>query len=368
MAAPVTAPTAPSYATYTPYITPAEYLCEPTGVDVSQLVPGAGANAQNAVLTRAIGRASSWADQYCRKILAATSDVQSGQYRITRNGTIVVPVDNTPLIQVTNVAMGLVAGQLTALPDLSRLRLGKKTVTTGGVNRVLFHALPIVSLASTSFALVMIPMPGNPVRSFSGDVVLLLYLLEMPVLCDVLAGYVTRSIYGQVSAMRESVLSIGYNLPFLAAVIAMAQHANSFSMSALQAAPLSPVSMFAAAAFMLAIPARLKSNPFSIPNAEQEIVAGAHIEYNAAPLALFELSHALEVVLLADLFLVLFVPPIAEPGVRMIVYALVSLVLVALVSLLAATTARVKLAHAFRFYWVWGGMAGAAALASAMIW
>lgn len=141
MAAPVTAPTAPSYATYTPYITPAEYLCEPTGVDVSQLVPGAGANAQNAVLTRAIGRASSWADQYCRKILAATSDVQSGQYRITRNGTIVVPVDNTPLIQVTNVAMGLVAGQLTALPDLSRLRLGKKTVT-----------IPTSSLAYPPFA------------------------------------------------------------------------------------------------------------------------------------------------------------------------------------------------------------------------
>ena len=128
MAAPVTAPYAPSYATYTPYITPAEYLAEPTGVDVSSLIPGASPAAQNAVLTRVIGRASSWADQYCRKVLAATLDVQSGEYRVFSDGTIRVPVDNTPLIQVTNVNAGYVAGQLTTLTDLSTCRLGKKVV------------------------------------------------------------------------------------------------------------------------------------------------------------------------------------------------------------------------------------------------
>lgn len=128
MAAPVTAPYAPSYATYTPYLTPAEYLAEPTGVDVSALIPGANAAAQTAVLTRVIARASSWADQYCRKILAATLDVQSGEYRVHGDGTIRVPVDNTPLIQVTNVAMGLVAGELIDLTDLSKCRLGKKVV------------------------------------------------------------------------------------------------------------------------------------------------------------------------------------------------------------------------------------------------
>lgn len=128
MAAPVTAPYAPSYATYTPYLTPAEYLAEPTGVDVSALIPGASTAAQTAVLTRTIGRASSWADQYCRKILAATLDVQSGEYRVRGDGTIWVPVDNTPLIQVTNVNMGLVAGSLVTLTDLSKCRLTKKLV------------------------------------------------------------------------------------------------------------------------------------------------------------------------------------------------------------------------------------------------
>lgn len=128
MAAPVTAPYAPSYATYTPYLTPAEYLAEPTGVDVSALIPGASAAAQTAVLTRVIGRASAFADLFCRKVLAATSDVQSGEYRVFADGTIRVPVDNTPLIQVTNVSLGFVAGQLATLTDLSKCRLGKKVV------------------------------------------------------------------------------------------------------------------------------------------------------------------------------------------------------------------------------------------------
>lgn len=127
MAAPVTAPYAPSYAFSVPYLTPAEYLAEPTGVDTSQLVPrGSGAAVQTAALTRIIGRASSWADQYCRKVLAATLDVQSGEYRIRTDGTIRVPVDNTPLIQVTDVKIGCIAGSLAALADLSRCRLGKK--------------------------------------------------------------------------------------------------------------------------------------------------------------------------------------------------------------------------------------------------
>jgi NADH-quinone oxidoreductase subunit H len=245
--------------------------------------------------------------------------------------------------------------------------LGKKTTVPSGVNRTLFHALPLASLAAVGLALVLVPIAGNPVESFPGDVVLLLYLLEVPVLCDVLAGYVSRSLYGQMSSMREALLTLGYNLPFLAAIIALAQNAHSFSLSALQAAPFGLVHIFAAIAFIMAIPARLKSNPFSIPNAEQEIVAGSHIEYNSVPLAFFELSHALELVLLSDLFLMLFVPQSFSPAVLVAVDALVSIALVALVSLLAATTARLKMKAAFRFYWTWGALAAAAAIVAAMI-
>ena len=245
--------------------------------------------------------------------------------------------------------------------------LGKQTVVPNGANRRLFYALPFMSLAATALGLLIIPVPGGAVGSFPGDVVLLLYLLEVPVLCDVMAGYVSRSIYGQVSAMREAVMSLGYNVPFLAAVIAMAQKAGSFRLGDLQAAPFGAVTALAAIAFLLALPARLKSNPFSIPNAEQEIVGGAHIEYNSAPLATFELSHALELVLLFDAFFVLFMPRLGESIANAALYFAVSVALAALATLTAALTARLTVKRAFRFYWLWGGLAAGAAMVLAVI-
>jgi len=245
--------------------------------------------------------------------------------------------------------------------------LGKRTVVPGEAKRRLFYGLPVIAVAATALGLMIVPVPGNPVPSFTGDVVLLLFLLEVPVFCDVLAGYVTQSIYGQVSAMREGVLMLGYNVPFLAAVVAMAQHAGGFSLAQLGSAPRGLVGIFAAIAFLLAIPARLKSNPFSIPNAEQEIVAGAHIEYNGAPLALFELSHALEAVLLINLFMVLFVPSLGDPALDALIYLSGSVALVCAVTVIAAMTARMTVVRAFRFYWVWGGIAAVASMAAAVV-
>lgn len=250
--------------------------------------------------------------------------------------------------------------------DVMKL-VGKRTVIPAGVNRAAFLALPIVALAAVTAALALLPLPGNPAPSMPGDVVLLLYLLEVPVLCEVLAGYVSRSVYGQISATREALMSLAYNLPMLASVIALAEYAGSFNLASLQAAPFGWVHVVGAVAFLIALPARLKSNPFSIPNAEHEIVADAHIEYNGVPLALFKLSHALEIGLICGLFAVLFVPQPASPVLALARHFGVICALLAAVTLLATTTARVRLAQAFRFYWAWGGAVSAAALALAFV-
>jgi len=246
--------------------------------------------------------------------------------------------------------------------------LGKETVVPGGVSRRLLYALPLISAAAVTCALGMIPVPGNPMASFSGDLIVLLYLLEMPAVCEVLAGYGSRSLYGQVGSAREAVLWLGYNLPFLAAVVSLAIQTKSLSLSALAAAPVRPVHLAAALAFLLALPARLKRNPFSIPNAEQEIVAGPFTEYSGAPLAFFELSHGLELVALTSLFIVLFLPAAGSLGLRWVSYGLGSVGLVALVTLAATATARLTVRCAFRFYWSWGACAAAVALIIAGIW
>jgi len=115
------------------------------------------------------------------------------------------------------------------------------------------------------------------------------------------------------------------------------------------------------------VPARVRRNPFSISNAEQEIVAGAMTEFSGIPLACFELAHNLELVAAVGLFAVLFLPTVGDPVLAAGLYLCGSMLLVVLVALTASATARLKVHQAFRFYWSWGALASVAALVLAVI-
>ena len=243
--------------------------------------------------------------------------------------------------------------------------LGKKTIRPTGMSMGLFFGLPMVSLISILGALALIPAPGAFSISFSGDLILLLYLLEIPALVDIMAGFASRSVYAQVGAVREALLSLGHNIPFIIAFIALAIQAKSSNLQTMVAAPFSLVQILAAIALILAIPARIKSTPFSIPNAETEIVAGPHIEFNGPALAIFELVHGLEIVALSGLFACLFSGVVHALIPSLLVYLIVSIAVVVFTSLLAASTARVKVQHALGFYWQWGVLSAIVALVAA---
>lgn len=244
--------------------------------------------------------------------------------------------------------------------------LGKQTVIPAGVNRALFYGLPLASLAAVAYALALIPAPLSPARGFNGDLIVLIYLLEVPAVCEIMAGFSSRSIYGQVGAAREALLGLGYNLPFLAALLAVATSVGSFSLTVVAGAPIGLIHVVAALAFLLALPARLKSNPFSIPNAEQELVGGAHTEYNGAPLAIFELAHTLELVALCGLLAVLVLPATGLPILDLLLYLAFCALVVAGITALAAGTGRIKIDQAVRFYWRWGLAAAGLSLVVAL--
>jgi NADH-quinone oxidoreductase subunit H len=235
------------------------------------------------------------------------------------------------------------------------------------VNKTIFYALPVVSLLSVVLALALLPLPGGSAFSFEGDIVLLIYLLEVPALMDILAGYVTRSVYAQVGSTREAILTIAYNLPFLSALIALALRLKTFQLTSFANANISVATVLAALTLLFALLAQLKINPFSIPNAEQEIVAGIHVEYNGVPLALFELTHALEISALVGLIASLFTGVVSSIYLKLLILFLVSLVVILLINLIAAGTARLKVQRAFRFYWTWGIAASVIVFIAALV-
>lgn len=123
---PIVAPYVPFYAETQPYLTTAEFLAAPTGIDNTQLIPGGNTAANAAALATAIASASNYADSLCYQVLAATSDLQVGEYRLQRDGSIKVPLDFSPLVEITGVSVGKRAGQLTALTDLSGIWMNRK--------------------------------------------------------------------------------------------------------------------------------------------------------------------------------------------------------------------------------------------------
>lgn len=239
--------------------------------------------------------------------------------------------------------------------------LGKSPIPRPPLQRLFMTALPAGAAVATLGALVLLPVLPSGI-GFPGDVVLLVALIEVGPLLAVLGGFVSRSLWGGLGAAREAVMTAAYNLPFLTALVALAWHSDLSVATLAATAPLG-VRLAALAAILLCLPAKLHLNPFSIASAEQEIYAGVTTEYDGPRLALWELAHGFEWVALTGLFAVLAVPlSLVAPGWRVPVFVAVSLAVVVVLSVIAAATARFKIAQTARWFWLWGLLLASSAL------
>lgn len=232
--------------------------------------------------------------------------------------------------------------------------MAKDVVSRPSFDALVMTGLPILAGSAILVALALLPVfPGS--SGFAGDLVLLVGLLEVPALCTVLAGYASRSVFGQVGATREAVLSIVYNLPFLTTVVALASSAKSLRLADIVQSVPAAVRMPALLALFLCLPVKLRLNPFSLVNAEQEIYSGPETEFSGPRLALWEMAHGLEWVALTGLVASLAFPMRTSGHlINIIVFVLSSLVMVVVLTVVATGTARLRVAQAGKFYWRWG--------------
>ncbi|MEA4908586.1 MAG: NADH-quinone oxidoreductase subunit H [Anaerolineaceae bacterium] len=234
-----------------------------------------------------------------------------------------------------------------------------------GVLMSFWPAAAVVGLLGALALLPVFPYAGGQVPGFAGDLILLVALLELPSIGMVLAGFSSRSLFGEIGAVREAVLSVFYNLAFFIAMVALALDAHTLQLADLAVAPFSPGRALALLAILLCLPAKLHLNPFSLANAEQEIYAGPLTEYGGPQLALWELAHSLEWVALTGLLASLGLPRSGSWAIDGLAFVMVSLLLVLLLAGIATGTARLKIAQALRFYARWGVAVALAALLAA---
>ena len=235
--------------------------------------------------------------------------------------------------------------------------LGKEDIESGEIPRVQ-RLVSYLSLASILTVACIVPLGfGSPLENV-GDVILLIYLLTLCSVCTLLAGLAAGSTYSLVGMSREMMTMIALEPLFAAALLVGSLHANSLRLEAVLAGsvyfgggiPWSGLIMLAVIA--LAFQAFVQRVPFDVAEAETELMEGPLMEYSGPKLAMFKYAQMIKLIVYSALFITLFVPWGSELpyGSGFVVFWIKILVMVILVTVVAATHARYRIDQAIRYF------------------
>lgn len=245
--------------------------------------------------------------------------------------------------------------------DLLKL-LGKEDIESGE-SPAMQRFASWLSLAAILTLAVLVPMGTTPPLSGAADAYLLISLLTLCGVSTMLAGLAAGSTYSLVGMSRE-MMSLMTLEPLLAvAVVVSVVHTRSMRLDAVlngsayvQAGlPLAGILMLGVAIF--AFQALIGRLPFDIAEAETELMEGSMVEYSGPKLALFKFTHMAKLVVYGTLLVSIFAPWGSGLPAPLNLLALLAklLLLVLVVTLVAATHARYRIDQAIRYY---GGLLG----------
>lgn len=244
------------------------------------------------------------------------------------------------------------------LADIVKLSAKEDTIPSGA-DRSLFKMMPVVALTATVVAVFYIPLWNTTALSaFTGDLIVVLYLLTIPTLTFFLGGWFSRSVYSLIGAARALSQLFAYEIPLLLAVLAPAMLAGSWSISEIAAFYaarwyLVPINVIGFVVSMVALLGKLERVPFDIPEAETEVVAGSFTEYGGRLLALFRLCVDVEMIVGASLIAAIFLPfgLGLTPWLAFVIYLIKVEALILLISFMRTIMARLRIDQMIDFCW-----------------
>ena len=244
------------------------------------------------------------------------------------------------------------------LADFIKL-IAKEDIIPEDANPRMFKMMPIFALTSTVTAFFYIPLwQQGGLLSFTGDLVVVLYLLTIPTLTFFLGGWYSTSLYSKIGAVRSITQLFAYEVPLFVSMLSPALLADSWSikeMTIFYAAhpwywTFNLLGLFVS---IIALLGKLEKVPFDIAEAETEIVGGTFTEYGGRLLALFRLGIDIETIVGASLLAAVFLPfgLTLTPALGFIVYLIKVLFIVALLTLARTVFARLRIDQMMELCW-----------------
>ncbi len=242
-------------------------------------------------------------------------------------------------------------------PFLDIIKLFGKEEITPEQAKPGFGFWPFVAFASILIAALLTPVAGM-VSLDSGNFIVLIYFLVFSPACLYLAGLASSNPYAVVGSIRGLVQMFSYEIIFVVSLVVPMLFVNSLEPLVINNYQLGSgwiASSFplAAAAFLVAVLAKLELPPFHTPEAHQEIVSGYYTEYSGFRLALIEMTHIVKIFVLLSLAVAVFFGGSGDP----LIFIIKTLALLILLSVIRVVLARFRIDHVLKFCWILGVIA-----------
>ena len=242
---------------------------------------------------------------------------------------------------------------LQPLYDFIKL-LNKETTIPTGASVAVFLLSPIVSFASLVLVSTILLKTNISMTGTIGDIFTVIYLLVIPSFALILGGASSANPLASLGSSREMKMVLSYELPFILAVsvvliktsgaIGIADIIAYQTENGMIAGSLSGI--IALIVTIICFQSKMGQIPFDIPEADQEIMGGAIIEYSGPPLGFFIASRWILMAVLPMLAVILFLG-----GVNSIAGILKYIAVVVVVILIKNTNPRLRINQTLRLFW-----------------
>jgi NADH-quinone oxidoreductase subunit H len=210
-------------------------------------------------------------------------------------------------------------GLLQPIADAVKL-IFKEELIPSAADKVVFVLAPIMTVVPALIVLGVVPFGptvnlfGRSVRLAVADLnVGVLYILSITSLAVygiVLAGWASNNKYAMMGGIRSSAQMVSYELALGLSWLGPILLANSLSLETIVEAQRSmwfvvfqPVGVLV---FFIAALAEVNRAPFDMPEAEQELTAGYHVEYSGMKFALFFMAEYIKMIAVCVIAATLF--------------------------------------------------------------
>ena len=248
--------------------------------------------------------------------------------------------------------------------------LGKEVLVPQDAQRAVFIAAPVVGLAGVLLLSTMLWRTALTQTAFIGDIIVAIYLMTLPSLALILGSSASASPHAAVGTSREMKLVMGYELSLVMAfVVVVIKTGGQLNLAAIaqQAPALSVSGMVAFLVALLCVQAKLGFVPFDMAEAETELGSGVLMEYSAAPLAIWKLTHAMMLVALPLFLVMVFLGGFGSAPMPLVWGIGKYVLILVLLILIKNTNPRMRIDQAMKFFWVYCGIALAVAIILATI-